>query len=150
MSTATERKRPPVATRRVGYVVAVLVNAALLYAANVWPGWETVPFLTEDTSQVMPMVNASITVSLAANVVYLLRDPRWLRALGDVVTTAVGLAAVLQLWQVFPFDFDDDGFDWALAVHVLLGIAIVGSVIGIVAGLVTFFRGINAPAHVTR
>lgn len=150
MSTATDRKRPPVATRRVGYVVAVLVNAALLYGANVWPGWETLPFLTEDTSQVMPMINASILVSVVANAVYVLRDPRWLKALGDVVTTAVGLAAVLQMWQVFPFAFDDGGFDWALAVHVLLGIAIVGSIIGIVAGLVTFFRSVTAPEHVTR
>ncbi|MGZ5417499.1 MAG: hypothetical protein ACXWDI_09990 [Nocardioides sp.] len=150
MSTATETRRPPVATRRVGYVVAVLVNASLLYAGNVWPGWETLPFLTEDTAQVMPMVNASITVSLVANVVYVLRDPRWLKALGDVVTTVVGLAAVLQMWQVFPFEFDGGGFDWALAVHVLLGIAIVGSVIGIVAGLVTFFRSVTASEHVTR
>jgi hypothetical protein len=150
MSTATRTRRPPVATRRVGYVVAVLVNAAMLYAANVWPGWETLPFLTEETSQVMPMINASIAVSLVANVVYVLRDPRWLKALGDVATTTVGLAAIVQMWQVFPFDFDDRGFDWTLTVHVLLGIAIVGSVIGIVAGLVTFVRSVTAPAQVTR
>jgi hypothetical protein len=150
MSTVIESKRPPVATRRVGYVVAVLVNAALLYAANVWPGWATLPFLTEDTAQVMPMVNASITVSLVANGVYLLRDPRWLKALGDVVTTTVGLVAVVQMWQVFPFDFDDGGLDWTLVVRVLLGVAIVGSVIGIVAGLVSFVRSVTAPDHVTR
>lgn len=150
MSTTTVSKRAPVASRRAGYTVAVAINAAMLYAGNVWPGWEALPFLTEDTSQVMPMINASITVSLLANVVYVLRDPRWLKALGDVVTTAVGLAAVLKMWQVFPFDFDDGGFDWALAVHVLLGIAIVGSVIGIVAGLVTFFRNVGAPGQVTR
>lgn len=150
MSVATGRRRPPTATRRVGYAVAVLVNAALLYAANVWPGWETIPFLTEDTERVIRLVNASIMVGLAANIVYLVRDPRWLKALGDVVTTTVGLAALVRIWQVFPFDLDSSGFDWPLAVRILLGIAIVGSVIGILAGLTTFVRIVTADRLVRR
>lgn len=48
---------------------------------------------------------------MVANLVYLLHDPRWLKALGDVVTTAVGLVAVLRMWAVFPFDFGDSSFD---------------------------------------
>lgn len=150
MSVSTERRRPAAATRRAGYAVSVLVNAALLYAVNVWPGWEAVPVLTGDTSLVIGLVNASILVNLAANVVYLLRDPRWLRSLGDVATTAVGLAALVRVWQVFPFDFGDSSFDWPLAVHILLGVAIVGSVIGIVAGLVSFVRGVARDDRVTR
>lgn len=150
MSVATGRRRPPTATRRVGYAVAVLINAALLCAANVWPGWETIPFLTEDVERVIGLVNASILVSLAANIVYLVRDPRWLKALGDVVTTAVGLAALVTIWQVFPFDFDGGGFDWPLAVRILLGIGIVGSVIGILAGLTAFVRSMTADRPVRR
>jgi len=30
-----------------------------------------------------------------------------LKTLGGVVTTAVGIAALVRIWQVFPFDFDD-------------------------------------------
>ena len=150
MSVSTEQRRPAAATRRAGYTVSVLVNAALLYAVNVWPGWEAVPFLTADTSLVIGLVNASILVSLAANVVYLLRDPRWLRSLGDVATTAVGLVALVRIWQVFPFDFGDSSFDWPLAVHILLGVAVVGSVIGIAAGLVSFVRNVARGDRLTR
>ena len=142
MSVHTEQRRPPVATRRVGYVAAVVVNVFMLYAVNVWPGWDALPFLTEDTRDVLGLVNASMLVGLAANAVYLLRDPPWLRALGDVVTTSVGLAALVRIWQVFPLDFGDSTFDWALVAHVLLGVAIVGSMIGIVAGLVSLVRNL--------
>ena len=64
MTVTASRRRPPVAARRAGYVVSVLVNIALLYVVNGWPGWEAVPFLTQDTQQVMGLVNASIVASL--------------------------------------------------------------------------------------
>jgi hypothetical protein len=121
-----------VADRRAGYVVAVLLNAAGLYVANVWPGWEALPFLNGDMRLVMPWVNASILVTLAANVVYLVRDPRWLKASGDVLTMAVGLLALVQVWRVFPFDFSQSAFDWALVTRVVLVVSIVGSIIGMV------------------
>jgi hypothetical protein len=148
--TTTARERPGVAARRAGYAVAVLVNGALLFAVNGWPGWEALPFLTQDTTLVLGLVNASILVSLAANAVYLLHDPPWLRALGDVVTTSVGLAALVRIWQVFPLDFGDSSFDWALVAHVLLGVALVGSVIGILVGLTSFVRDVATHHPVTR
>ncbi|MCK8672868.1 hypothetical protein M1M07_17375 [Rhodococcus sp. HM1] len=140
-SETSDRSRSA-AARRVGYVVAVLIDAAMLYAINVRPGWEVVPFLTEDTPAVLGWVNASIVVGLVANLVYLVRDPRWLKALGDIATTAVGLVALLRIWQVFPFDFGTDAFDWPLVVRILLGLGIVGSGIAI---LVTLFTAARRP-----
>jgi len=112
-------------------VVAVLLNAAMLYAVHAWPGWEVLPFLTEETTQVLGLVTASILASLLANLVYLVSDPAWLRTLGDLVTTSIGLAALIVIWQVFPFDFTPYSFDWELVARVLLVVAIVGSAIGI-------------------
>lgn len=140
-SETSDRSRSA-AARRVGYVVAVLIDAAMLYAINVRPGWEVVPFLTEETPAVLGWVNASIVVGLVANLVYLVRDPRWLKALGDIATTAVGLVALLRIWQVFPFDFGTDAFDWPLVVRILLGLGIVGSGIAI---LVTLFTAARRP-----
>ncbi|GAA2156634.1 hypothetical protein GCM10009844_45060 [Nocardioides koreensis] len=127
--------------RRVGYAIAVLVNAAVLYGANRWPGWEEIPFLTGDTAQVMDWVNASILTNLVANVLYFVADPPRVRALGDVVTTSVGIVALVRIWQVFPFDVDSDSSGWGLVLRVLLAVALIGSAIGIVTGLVRLARG---------
>ena len=61
------RSRP--AGRRVGYLIAVVVNAALLFVLNGQPGWQEVPFLTSATSQVLGLVNLSLAVGLAVNLV---------------------------------------------------------------------------------
>jgi hypothetical protein len=85
-TTAPSRQRSP-RSRRAGYVVALLVNGALLYVANEWPGWGVVPVLTEDTRSVMPAVNASLVVGMAVNALFITRESAWLRALGDLATT---------------------------------------------------------------
>lgn len=131
------KHRPSVAARRAGYMIAVGINVVLLWLANVEPGWEVLPFLTPDMAQVMPLVNASIIAGAVANAVYLAADPTWLKALGDLVTTAVGIVAMVAMWRVFPFDFGDASFDWALLFRWVLGVGIAGSAIGIVVNLVS-------------
>ena len=115
----------------------MLVNAAMLYAINVWPGWDTVPFLTGDTVDVLDLVNASIVVNLAANVVFLFRDPPRVKALGDLVTTAVGLLAMVAIWRVYPLDLSSG---WDTVARVLLAVGIAGSVVGIVVAITRFVR----------
>jgi hypothetical protein len=141
--TETASKRPAVGDRRVGYVVAVLVNAAVLYAVNVWPGWQALPFLSEDMRLVLGLVNASMLVSIVANMAYFAADPRWLKALGDIATTAVGIAALVRMWQVFPFDFSGSSFDWALVVRVAMGVAIGGSAIALVVAFLSFVKSVG-------
>jgi hypothetical protein len=140
MTLTSPTRRPSVAVRRAGYVVAILVNTALLYVVNVWPGWQTLSFLTEDTRQVLGLVNLSMVAGLVANVVFLAHDAPWLKALGDLVTTGIGLAALIRVWQVFPFDFRGSSFDWALLARFVLAVAIVGSAIGMVVQFVSLLR----------
>jgi hypothetical protein len=132
------RPRRPPAARRTGYAIAALVNAALLYGVNVWPGWQAVPFLTDELAQVLGLLNLSLVVGIGVNLVYLVRDPPRLRALGDLLTTGVGLLVTLRLWQVFPVDL---GPGWELLARVMLGLGIVGSGFGIGAAVVTLIRG---------
>ncbi|EWT05557.1 hypothetical protein N864_04025 [Intrasporangium chromatireducens Q5-1] len=142
MSTMTVHHRQPVAGRRIGYTIAVGVNAVLLYLINVAPGWDAVPFLTPATPQVLPWVNAALIASAVANALYVVWDPRWFRALGDIVTTSIGIVAMVRLWQVFPLDFTGWSFDWSLVARIALGIGIGGSIIGIVVALVTLVRSV--------
>ena len=131
------------AARRFGYLVAIAVNATMLYLVNRSPGWEALSFLTPSTAEVIGIVNASILASVVANLVYLVWDADWVRALGDVATTSIGLAALVQIWQVWPVDFDA-GTPWDTVARWVIGIGIFGSAIGIIAALVKLGRSLSA------
>jgi hypothetical protein len=122
--------------------VAVGVNALLLYLLNRSPGWQSVPFLTDAMNRVIGVVNLSITAGLVANLVYVVRDPTWLKALGDLATTCAGVLAMLRIWQVWPFDFPP-GSPWNVLARVALGLGLVGGAIGIVASTVRYVRAIG-------
>ena len=138
--TAEQRRRTK-ADRRVGYAAAVIVNALILGAVSQWPGWEALPFLTEDMRQVLGWVNASIIVALVGNALYAVADPPRLRAFGDGVQNAVGLGSVVRLWQVFPFDFPQGGFDWDLLARWVLAVGVFGAAVGVLVALVRLVGG---------
>lgn len=128
--------------RRTGYVAAILVNAAVFYAINALPGWKAVPFLTADAARILAFVNASLTVGILVNLVYLVAGRPAVRAAGDLLVLGIGLAAAFRVWEVFPFDFSGSPFDWALLARVLLVLGIGGSIIGIIVQLAVLVRAL--------
>jgi hypothetical protein len=141
--TAPPKPRQSIGLRRFGYVVAIAVNVALIFVVNEWPGWATVSFLTPETETVIPIINASLVIAIVVNAVYLISDPRWLRAMGDAVTAAVSFFVILVVMRVFPFDFSDYSFDWAMLVQVMLAVGLLGSLVGVIANLVAFAREVG-------
>jgi len=127
--------------RRLGFVIGAVVNAALLWWVNVAPGWQVVPFLTSDMRLVIGLVNASLVVGLVSNLVSAVLLSFRLRAAGDLVQNAVGFAALVRMWQVFPFDLGGPGFDWELVVRSALVLGMVGSVLGALVAVVRLARG---------
>jgi len=119
----TERPRP---ARRTGYLISILLNVAGLFLINVAPGWHAVPFLSDNTAQVLGIVNAMLIATVAVNLVYMFVDPRWLVALGGLGTTVLGVIGLVQIWAVFPFDFGDSSVDWPLLFRIALVIGIAG------------------------
>ena len=130
-------------SRRLGYLIAAVINGAMLYAVNVWPGWEVLPFLTEETPLILDLVNLSLIAGMIINIVNLVFDLAPVKALGDLILLGIGLAVLVRAWQVFPFDFADSGFDWALLVRAILAVAFFGSIIGIIAQLVILIRSLS-------
>lgn len=136
-----KRKAKPTRNqRRFGYTVAILVNAALLGAVNGWPGWQSVPFLTADTSQVLTLLNASLVAGIVSNVLNLVFDADKLKILGELLTSALGAAVLLRTWAVFPFDFQGNAVDWELVTRVFLGFAFAGCCISMIVQLVLLAR----------
>ncbi len=136
MTVTTPHRRPPVGARRTGYIIAGVINALLAFLINAEPGWSALGFLTADTRQAVGLVNLSLVAGIAANVVYLVRDTPRVKALGDLITTGIGLAATVRIWQVFPFDFAGYTWDWARLVRIALVIAVIGAAIGLVIQVV--------------
>jgi hypothetical protein len=133
-------KTRPTRSGREGAIPSIIVLGALLYAANVWPGWWALPFLTSRTPEVMGAVNAAWIAGLVANAVYLVAGSPALRAVGEIVVLIFGIVATFRIWDVFPFSFGAGPVDWALVVRIVLVIGIVGALIGIIAQLVAFVR----------
>jgi hypothetical protein len=140
--TSTDTTRMSTGTRRTGYAVALVVNAALLIAVNIWPGWRLLPLLTEDFVQVSDLVNLSLVAAIAANLVYLVGDRPVVRAVGEVITTAIGLVVVVRVFQVFPFAFAGPGFGWAFLVRVLLVLGVVGTSIALLVAIGSVLRAL--------
>jgi len=136
--TASIDTRPHRAGSRVGYVIAVVVNAALLIVINVRPGWHSFDFLTDAFAEVLPIVNLSLVVGMVVNAAYLAFNPRWFRSLGQLLMSIVGLVVAWRLLVVFPFE-PEAGWD-ALA-RSLLVLALLGSGVGVLVSLVHLVRG---------
>ncbi|MEU5264660.1 hypothetical protein [Amycolatopsis sp. NPDC021455] len=146
MTTSVRKRRPPVRTRRAGYLVGVVANSVLLVLVNAWPGWEVLPFLTPAFPTVLGLVDLALVAGLVTGLVQLWQDPEWLVALDGVVTSCAGLAALVRLWQVFPFDFTGTTFDWALTVRIVLVVGLAGTAIGLLVQLGTLVRaGLRRP-----
>ncbi|GAA3950487.1 hypothetical protein [Actinoplanes auranticolor] len=142
MITKSARNRPSRAARSFGYTVAAVLNTVLLYLVNVRPGWRAVPFLTEDTTRVLVVLNLSLAAGIVANLLYVLYDPpRW-KALGDLVTNSISLVVLFRVWAVFPFAFD--GHEWTLIARTVLVFAIAGT------GIAMLVQAVSAAGAVGR
>jgi hypothetical protein len=130
------QRTPTSAARRFGYAIGAVANLVMMFLIYVWPGWEIVPFLTDDTTRVLGLVMASLIVGVATNLVYMVADPPVLRTIGDVLSTGIAVAVITRTLRVFPFDFGDATFDWALVTRILLILLIIATSIGLVAQMV--------------
>lgn len=134
--TPTEtRTQPPTAVRRVGYVVAIVVNAVLLWMVWQVLAWGWPSFLTEDFTQLRGVLTASFVAGIVVNVAFLFRDRGRFRGVADLVTNVLGLVVCLRTWSVFPFDFSGWATDWTWLARTILVIGIVGTSIGILVSI---------------
>lgn len=127
--------------RRAGYVVAIIVNLLVYGFINTWPGWDSFDFVTADAADVVPLVNLSIGVSILANIVYLVVDAPRVKAIGEMVVSAIAMVVSVIVLRVFPFDFSAYAFPWELVTRVVLVIAVIGSGISVLVNLYRAIRG---------
>jgi hypothetical protein len=125
---------------RLGHGLAALVSVALLVLVNGTPGWRALPFLTADTTRVLPLVNLLLVVAVLVNALNAVARRRWLRAGGAFVSSTVAVMMLSRLWDTFPFAFHDAAVDWAAITHAVLGLAISACVLSMVVQTVVLVR----------
>lgn len=130
----------PTTARRVGHILSILTNAVMLWAAYQLLDWGWPNFLTSDFAQVLGILTLSFLVGMVASATFLFRDRGRFRALADLVTGSIGIAVLLRLWSVFPFDFSVYEQDWSWLVTLLIILGIVGTSIGLVVSVVRLVR----------
>ena len=135
----TERTRPTTANR-VGYVIAIVINAALLVVVNNLLAWGWISWLTDEFEEVLPLLNLSLTATILVNVVYLAYDAAWFKSISELGLLVISLAVTIRLYQVFPFDFSAYAADWALLARTVLIIAMVGVGIAMIVQVVKLVR----------
>ena len=143
--TSTSTRSTRGMARRIGYLVAALVDVVLLVLITVSPGWQIVPFLTEQAGGVVRVVDIGLVVGIVVNLVCLVVPRRLVVLLGDVVTTAVGLVVLWRMWVVFPFDFADPAVDWATIVRIALPMVGVAVFIALVVQAAALVRALVQP-----
>lgn len=134
----SSRKRPPRGARITGYIVAIIVNAVMWFIAHNLLNWN-VPFITERFVAVLPALEASLGATMIANVLFIAFDPRWFRALAQAGLNVISLYVVYMFYQVFPFDFGVDTFNWLVRLGLIA--TLIAVVIGTIVELVQAFSG---------
>jgi hypothetical protein len=125
---------------KVGYAVTVVVNAVLWWVVNHLTDWHITRFVTDEFGDVRPWVLASLAVAMAANAVYLFRDIKPVRAVGELASHVASLASVVVTLWVFPFDFADYSVDWGPLCRFALVITLIGTMVAAVAEVVRLVR----------
>ena len=134
--------------RRIGYLVAAAINLLVWFLANVSPGWQAVPFLSEATVEVLPLFNVSVLGQFAANLAYAVFDSTGLRRVLEVVLSGIALALSIEVLVVFPFAFDSGG--WEVLVRVVAWLAVLGTAIALVTNAVRLVKWLVRPLRPDR
>lgn len=129
--TRVEQSRPSASTRRSGYVVALVVNAAMVFVVLNLLDWGVLPFLTEEFTLLVPLIVLSLVASIVANALYLFYDPPWFKTLCQVGLSVISLVVAIRMFQVFPFDFTGYGEAWTGVTRIIVVVAMAGSAISI-------------------
>lgn len=137
-TTRVEEPRPSPSIRRSGYLVALVVNAAMIFVVFNLLDWGVLPFLTTDFTLLVPLIVVSLVASIVANAMYLVYDPPWFKTLCQVGISVISLVVAIRMYQVFPFDFTGYGESWTSVTRIIVVVAMVGSALSILAETVKF------------
>ena len=124
-------------TRRVGYIVSILIMIVIIYVLRHLRQWG-VTFLNEDFENALFYIELSIYVSIAANVLFIFYDNRWFKHLLQGISKIFGALALIMVYVIFPFIIESE--TWVKWIRIALLVVFILSVIGTLAEFIKGFR----------
>jgi uncharacterized membrane protein len=109
--------------------------------------WTRYPFFTSDVNLWLPILTATLIVSIIGHIILLVRDSYVWREVIHIITNAFGLWTVASLVSIFPFDFsvipDPSAADatdtgvriFLIFLSVIIGIALLVRVIKLIVNI---------------
>ena len=137
METKTGKKIQPLPVRRLGYMIAIVIQFVMLYIILHLYDWN-VPFLTEEYNDLLWYLRASFYASIIAYAVFLLYDPKWFRHLLKAVTNIVFALSTIMFYVIFPFNFPTEQLN--KIVKIILLVIMIISLISILTELFAAIR----------
>jgi uncharacterized membrane protein len=111
--------------------------------------WTRYPFFTQDVNRWLPILTATLVISIIGHVILLIRDRYMLREVIHIVTNAFGLWTVTTLLYFFPFDFSVIP-DAAAANATYAGVTALLIFLSVVIGIAILVRVIRLIVNVVR
>ena len=96
----------PSGIRRFGYLISIVINFIMMYAANNLTSWNT-PYLTDRFSECLWAINLSLSAVIFAHFIFMVFDPKWFRSFMKSLTNVFSLISVYVFRQVFPLDLSE-------------------------------------------
>ncbi|MFU8796951.1 MAG: DUF4870 domain-containing protein [Dehalococcoidia bacterium] len=147
--------------RVAGYSVAIVINVILLgffsffhryiafYYSDSAGGITRVPILTEDYFTFLPILVTALVISIAAHVVLIIYDRYLLREIIQIALAAIGIAVLVNLLAIHPFDFS--GIPNPYVVEIMPSVAtIIFVVIAVALGIGALVRFVKLMVTVSQ
>ena len=125
-----------VATRRLGYGITMLVNAAMIVVVNNILEWGWFSWLANDFELLIPIINLSLMSSILVNLAYMVYDAEWFKSMCEIGLLVISITVAVRTFQVFPFDFSAYSWDWEATTKMIIAFAIIGMSIALIVNAV--------------
>ena len=124
--------------RRVGYVSAIVFSLIMGFIANNVLDWGWFSWLTADFEELLLVVNISIAITIAVNLVFLFYKSGTVAAGGELLTAVASFVVVFRTWHVYPFEVT--GW-WNFVFRAFLLIGILGTIVAVIVNTKRLFSG---------
>ena len=96
----------PTGGKQFGYIISILINFGMLYATNNVLQWN-VPFLTDNFSQVLWVINLSLGANIFTYFTFIFFDRRWFKNLMQALTNIFSFFSLYFFRVDFPLDISE-------------------------------------------